>query len=94
MIWRLHIVEASARQIRDAAEHTLEDYRAGLITQEPHFTDRMLGGIREAMNGFEIRGVTWRATTLGDRGPGSPESRYGADFVGILEIDLPDFQVR
>lgn len=32
--------------------------------------------------------------TLTDRGRNSQERKYGADFVGCLEIDLPNFAVK
>ncbi|UYN95209.1 MAG: hypothetical protein KIT25_24900 [Enhydrobacter sp.] len=62
--------------------------------QEPAITDRMLGYIEAAMHGFEARGVKWVAKTLTDRGRGSQESRYGADFAGVLSISLPGYKVN
>ena len=54
----------------------------------------MLGAIEQAMHGFRVKGVSWVAKTLTDRGPGAQEKLYGADCRGVLDIDLPDFGVK
>lgn len=56
-------------------------------------TDRMLGAIEQAMTDFECKGIQWSAKTLTDRGRGAQETRYGADFMGVLRIDLPNYSV-
>jgi hypothetical protein len=88
------IIRQSAHHAAEAADHALQAFRDGRIEQEPAFTDRMIGHIEEAMRGFEVKGVTWQAKTLTDRGPKSQESQYGADFAGVLSIDLADYRVR
>lgn len=88
------IVRQSARAVSEAANRVVEAHRHGRVQQEPAFTDRMLGRIEEAMNNLNVRGVTWQATTLTDRGHGAQERLFGADFVGILSISLPEFQVH
>jgi hypothetical protein len=40
------------------------------------------------INGRNILGVQWRAMKLTDRGSGSQERRYGADFAGVLAVDV------
>jgi hypothetical protein len=71
----------------------VSDLQAGLVEQEPHLTDRLLGRIMQSVNGYKSKGVTWRAKTLTDHGQGTQEKQYGADFVGVLDIDLPEFKV-
>ena len=88
------IIRASAKRLSEAIDHTVEAFHQGRIQQEPAFTDRMLGSIEESLRDFQVKGVTWSAKTLTDRGSGSQESRYGADFMGVLNIDLPDFKVK
>jgi hypothetical protein len=56
-------------------------------------TDRMLGAVEESLRNFRVHGVRWTAKTLTDRGANSQESRFGADFLGVLNIRLPDFSV-
>jgi hypothetical protein len=54
----------------------------------------MLGRMMQSINGYTSKGVRWSAKTLTDHGPGAEEKRYGADFVGVLDVDLPDFKVN
>jgi hypothetical protein len=63
------------------------------VEHEPAMTDRMLGAIEESVNGFAARGIQWSAKTLTDRGQGSQESEFGADFMVVLNIDLPAYKV-
>jgi hypothetical protein len=53
----------------------------------------MLGKIEHAMDHFEIKDVRWTAKTLTDRGPNAEERKFGADFMGVLTIDLPNFRI-
>lgn len=90
--WR--IIQDSARRIADAANHTLDEYVAGHVEHEPEFTGEMLGRMKEAMNGFVTRGVIWTAKTLTSQGPKAQENVFGADFMGVLEFDLPEYHVK
>lgn len=87
------LVRSVAKRISGAAEIAVSDLAQGAIQQEPSMTDRLLGGIRTAIDGYSSKGVAWRAITLTDRGGGSQERRYGADFAGVLSVGLPDFRV-
>jgi hypothetical protein len=93
VIKNLHVVRASAKRIEKASQRVLRSYQDGVIEHEPTFTDRLLGGIEEAMDEFEVKGVRWRSKTLTYQGPHAQESRYGADFVGVLSIDVPGYSV-
>ena len=88
------IIRQSAKRVAQAADDTVETLRDRRIEQEPAYTDRMLGRIEKAMDEFRVKGVTWTAKTLTDRGPNAQEKEYGADFVGVLEIDLPRYAVK
>lgn len=94
MIKNLHIVRASAKQIEKAAHRVLRSYQDGVIEHEPTFTDRLLGGIEQAMEDFEINGVKWRSKTLTFQGIHAQETRYGADFIGVLDISISGYSVR
>ena len=94
MIQRYRVVRSAARAISEAAEGTLEALAEGRIEQEPAFTDRMLGRIEQAMNGYRDRGVRWTAKTLTDRGRNSQESEFGADFAGVVDINVRQFKVN
>jgi hypothetical protein len=87
------IIRESARRIAEAANGTMQALTEARVEQEPAFTDRMLGRIEHAMEGFETKGVRWTAKTLTDRGPKAQEKQFGADFVGVLTIRIPEYSV-
>ncbi|MEQ1795095.1 MAG: hypothetical protein ABL970_13005 [Nitrospira sp.] len=93
MITYYHAIRDVARHIADAIDYSVEALREGRVEQEPAMTDRMLGSIEQSLEEFHTRGIRWSAKTLTDRGRGSQESRFGADFMGVLNIALPDFKV-
>ncbi len=94
MIRELAIVRAAAAHLAAAAERTTTVLLDGRVEHEPAFTDRMLGAIEEAMQGFEVRGVVWQAKTLTNQGRHAQEKRFGADFASVLSLDLPGFTVQ
>jgi len=94
MIRSLAIIRESARHAAMAAGRAVEALRERRIEQEPAFTDRMLGYIEGSMEGFRIKGVSWRAKTFTDRGPRSQESRVGADFARVLHIRIRGYEVN
>lgn len=61
MIRHYGIVRASARRVAGAIDHTVKAFSGGRISQEPAFTDRMLGAIELAMQDFTVKGVNWTA---------------------------------
>lgn len=93
MIAYYHAVREAARHIASAIDHSVSALREGRVEHEPAMTDRMLGAIEESLTDFRVKGIRWRAKTLTDRGRGSQESEYGADFMGVLNITLPEFTV-
>jgi hypothetical protein len=94
MIRDLHIIRHSAAHLAEAAKRTLRSLNTGDIQQEPHFTDRMLGRIEEAMEDYVVKGVRWTAKTLTDHGRKTQEIKYGADFLSSVEFDLPSYAVK
>ena len=93
MIAYYQAVRGAAKRIADAMNHTVKAIGEGRIEQEPAVTDRMLGAIEESLRKYSKKGISWSAKTLTDRGPRSQESKYGADFMGVLNIALPEFNV-
>jgi hypothetical protein len=87
------IIRDAATHIAEAANGAVDAFVEGRVEQEPAFTDRMLGRIETAMEGYVTKGVRWTAKTLTDRGRNSQEREFGADFAGVLNIDLEDFKV-
>jgi hypothetical protein len=84
-----------AKAVADATRSTIEDFKLGIIAGEVSMTDRLLGAISSALDGRTIGGLRWRARTLKTaRGVGAEESRHGADVLGVLEVDLPGYELR
>jgi hypothetical protein len=88
------IIQVSAQRIAVAANRTVDEYVAGHVEHEPEFTGGMLGRMKEAMNGFVTRGVRWTAKVITSQGPNAQENLFGADFMGVLEFDLPEYRVK
>ena len=88
-----YAVRKAAKRIADAIDHSVDALRQGRVEHEPAMTDRMLGAIEESLTDYQHKGIRWTAKTLTDRGQNSQESKYGADFMGVLNIELPDFRV-
>lgn len=93
MITNYHAIREVAKLIDEAIDTTIDALHERRVEHEPAFTDRMLGAIENSLDGYYSKGISWRAKTLTDRGPGSQESKYGADFMGVLKIDLPELTV-
>lgn len=93
MLPHYRAVREAGRQIAGAADRAVEALRQGRVEQEPAMTDRLLGAIEESLHGDNTHGIRWSAKTLTDRGRGAQERRFGADFMGVLNIDLPDYRV-
>ena len=93
MLTYYRAIREVADRIASAVNHSVETLRDGRIEQEPAMTDRMLGGIEESLQDFRTRGIRWSAKTLTDRGRASQEAHCGADFMGVLNIDLPDYRM-
>lgn len=85
------LASSFSRRISAAARLAMEDMTAGRVKQEPAVTDRLIAYIQREIR--QARGFNWTAMTLTDRGKGSQEKKYGADFVGSLEINLDGFYI-
>src|SRR5579883_1657467 len=93
MIVYYRMVRHLASIVGDAVNLTTEALKQGRVEQEAAFTDRMLGGIEHAVDDRRIGAIKWHAKTLTDRGPGSQESTYGADFMGVFSVNLTEIKL-
>jgi hypothetical protein len=85
--------------INQAKKQIIDSVQSGRIQSEPTITDRFLGILESEINqhGRKIYGkrvLTFRALTLTDRGKNSAESKFGADFAVILDIDVMGFKLQ
>ena len=95
MLKPLRSVRKIAREIEDAANGAIYDYRKGYIVEEPEVTGRILGAIRDRIKTRRFGGVVWNAYTLRtSSGKAAEEKRHGADLMGVLDIDLLFFKVQ
>jgi len=94
MIKKYRIVRQSAQRIGQVVEDVLNEYREGIIEQEPDFTSQMLGGIKQMMKDYKVKDFIWTAKVLTDRSPTAQEKIYGADFMGVLNITAPQYTVQ
>jgi hypothetical protein len=88
------LVRGVTARINRAATNTLNAFVGGRAQLEPQVTDRLLGAIEQELDGKSIGGVVWVAKTLTDRVKNSQESEFGADFMGVLSLELNDFEAR
>lgn len=87
------LVNSLVKKIRQVERETLDALRDGRVEQEPAVTDRLLGSMEHVLNGKRVAGVRWTVKTLTDRGRGSQESVFGADFMAALELSLDGYEV-
>lgn len=93
MLKDLRVVRRSARIAANAALTARDAYANGRVKQETSITDRMLNAIELGLDGRVIKGLRWEAATLTNNMKNSEESRYGADFLGVLSINLNSYQI-
>jgi len=87
-------LRAAARRVAEAGSLAAEALADGRVQLEPAFTERMLGSIDHLMNGYVDRGIQWTSFSLTDRVRNSQEKEFGADFAGVLDIDVADYKVK
>jgi hypothetical protein len=87
------IIQDSARRVADAASRTVGDYVAHEVEEETDFTSEMLGRMKESMQDYWMRGVRWTAKTLTSHRRDAQETEFGADFIGVVSFDFPDYKV-
>ena len=78
------------------AENTIRDSIVnGRIPDEPSITNRFLQQLETTINRSEqVQGVQFRARTLSSLGPNAEEAEVGADFVAVIDVQLPGFSMQ
>lgn len=89
------IVRKFGRLISEAEKRIIEGIEEGRIETEPSVTDRFLEAVEDV---FEKHGkdekIIFKARTLRDRGKKAPEKEFGADFCGVLDVQLENYKQR
>lgn len=86
--------DSAARRLLVAANRTRDDMETRSLPDEPNITSSLVTRFRDALDGHEKAGIRWSAKILSSHGPGAEETIFGADFVGALHLDFPDFEAR
>lgn len=87
MIRNPAMIRKTTHIIASAADETTLAYNKGRVQDETTFTGSLITKIEEKINGLEINQFKWEAMTLI---PQSQEKIYGADFLGVLTVDISD----
>jgi len=94
MLFRKFIVSEFGRLIDDAQTATLKEMTSGESRDEPTITKGFLDAIKYRINGFHARDdVEFRAYVFQPQGYRSDEWVAGADFLGVLRVNLDEFIV-
>lgn len=80
----------AASRLSTAATKTAREYAEQSIPDEVTFTGALAARLRDAIDGSSISGIHWRAKVLN---PKTEEPTFGADFLGVLTLGLPDLSV-
>jgi hypothetical protein len=85
---------SAATKLANAAAKTSQDLSDGLIPDEPSFTSALVARFRDALDGYSSGGIAWSAKILSSHGPNSEEKVFGADFLGVVNLTLPGYQIK
>ncbi len=92
MIRYYQVVRNISARIGDIADRTIKEILEH-NEQEPNITAALAGRIRDGLDQYRRWGIRVTAQVLNSSGRGSQEHRAGADLLGILSVNLPDFQL-
>ncbi|MCA1401332.1 hypothetical protein [Bradyrhizobium sp. BRP56] len=101
-------VNAFGERVSEAVSRVAEDIASGDAVHENPISGQLTGRIKESLTGFETENVRWqvdtapeakgrvrlRARQLTSQGGDSEETRYGADIVFCLDIELRDYVAK
>lgn len=88
------IVKQFGQLVADAERVIADSIAANRVPDEPSITNRFLQELESSINRINhVRGIQFLATTLTSLGPNAEESTVGADFLGILSIQIPGMSV-
>lgn len=85
---------SAATRVGTAARKTAQEYAEKNIPDEPSFTAILATRIKDSLSGFSKGGISWSAKILSSHGPNTEESRFGADVLGSLSLDLQGYSVK
>jgi len=79
--------------ISEAEKRIIDSIKDGRVETEPSITDRLMRQIESVFEeNSSQEGIIFKARSLRDRGKNASESKFGADFCGVLNVDLRKFK--
>lgn len=88
------IVNQFGQLVTDAEDIIASSILAGRIPDEPSITNRFLQELESIINrNGQLQGIQILATTMSSLGPNTQEARVGADFLAVLNIDIPSLKI-
>ena len=86
--------DTAAAKLNSAAQKTRDEMAKKILPDEPAVTAALVTRFKDALDGYEKAGIKWSARVLSSHGPGAEEGTFGADLVGILHIEFPEFEIK
>lgn len=89
-----------SNELSEAADRAFEAYIDGRATEEPQITDRILATMEDCLKQGRVdhivfNGIAWSSRTFKtSRGKAAEEKQYGADWMGVLDICLPNYETK
>jgi len=88
------IVTQFGQIVADAEQIIADSIADNRIPSEPSITDRFLQELESSINRTnQVRGIQFSGITLSYLGPNADESIVGADFLAVLNIQIPGMSV-
>lgn len=82
-------------EVGKATSSAEASYRNGDSPYEVDVTGRLLGALETRLDDFKTNGIIWRAKQFKTgRGKGAEEKRIGADFMGLLDLNVGELAVQ
>ena len=95
MLKKSRTVRKIAQEIANAVDGAHGAYQEARVVEEPQVTDRILGAIEERIRYQQFGGVVWNVRTLRTgRGVAAEEKHYGANLMGVLDIEISGYSAK
>jgi len=80
--------------VSKAAKETISAFNDRDLPGEEEITTSLVTRIHIGIDGHYINGVHWSAKILSHQGAGSEEKLFGADFLGVVRLNIMDYHVE
>lgn len=91
MIWKKGVIKRFGKLIQDETDSAIEEIIDGRTKHEPMITSEYLGRLKSRINSSPpISGIKFTAETFTPSG----EKRTGPDFIGVLDIELDNYNIK